>query len=65
MLFRILAGESSAVGGAAFPGDDHQGETSQKKWKDTSKVNSALLRANYTVSSYYAAHYIKFEVTVF
>ena len=38
---------------------------SSYKWEDTSKVNSALLRANYTVSSYYAAHYIKFEVTVF
>lgn len=38
---------------------------SSYKWEDTSKVNSALLRANYTVSSYYAAHYIQFEVTVF
>lgn len=36
LLFKILAGESSAVGGAAFLDGDHQEETSQKKWRDAS-----------------------------
>lgn len=37
---------------------------SSYKWEDTSKVNSALLRADCIICPNYTAHYIKFEVTV-